>query len=64
MTELMIPPEGDENGVKRKYLIPGDPCPCCGQPIVTDDPMVLDLLTVIAGWRSDYEWPEELDDEH
>lgn len=50
--------------MKRKYLIPGDPCPCCGQPIVTDDPMVLDLLTVIAGWRSDYEWPEELDDEH
>lgn len=25
----------------------GDPCPCCGQPIKTEDPAILALLTYI-----------------
>ena len=25
----------------------GDPCPCCGQPIKTTDPVLLRLLTAI-----------------
>ena len=29
----------------------GDPCPCCGQPIKTDDPEILQLLTEIADMR-------------
>lgn len=33
-------------------LKPGDPCPCCGQPILTSDPDALMLLTWIA-WVSD-----------
>lgn len=28
-------------------LKPGDPCPCCGQPIKTTDPEILALLTYI-----------------
>lgn len=28
-------------------LKPGDPCPCCGQPIKTKDPAILALLTYI-----------------
>lgn len=28
-------------------LKPGDPCPCCGQPIKTNDPAILALLTYI-----------------
>ena len=28
-------------------LKPGDPCPCCGQPIKTTDPAILSLLTHI-----------------
>lgn len=28
-------------------LKPGDPCPCCGQPIKTKDPDMLALLTRI-----------------
>lgn len=28
-------------------LKPGDPCPCCGQPIKTNDPEILSLLTYI-----------------
>ena len=30
-----------------KMLQPGDPCPCCGQPIKTKDPDILALLTNI-----------------
>lgn len=30
-----------------KMLQPGDPCPCCGQPIKTKDPDILALLTHI-----------------
>lgn len=28
-------------------LRPGDPCPCCGQPIKTTDPAILAVLTHI-----------------
>lgn len=28
-------------------LKPGDPCPCCGQPIKTTDPAILAFLTHI-----------------
>lgn len=28
-------------------LKPGDPCPCCGQPIKTSDPVILAILTRI-----------------
>lgn len=31
-----------------KRLRTGDPCPCCGQPIRTTDPQLLDLLSRIA----------------
>ena len=34
--------------MSMQILQPGDPCPCCGQPIKTDDPEKLWLLTVIA----------------
>ena len=29
-------------------LRPGDPCPICGQPIKTDDPEALFVLSVLA----------------
>lgn len=32
----------------------GDPCPCCGQPIKTADPVLLRLLTAIR----DDDYPE------
>ena len=31
-----------------KQLQRGDPCPCCGRPIKTNNPEVLRLLTWIA----------------
>lgn len=31
----------------NKTLKQGDPCPCCGQPIKTKDPEILELLTYI-----------------
>jgi hypothetical protein len=31
-----------------KKLKKSDPCPCCGQPIKTDNPVVLDLLSWVA----------------
>lgn len=34
-----------------KQLRKGDPCPCCGQPIKTDDPDILRLLSLIATQR-------------
>ena len=39
-------------GESIRRLRRGDPCPCCGQPIETDDPDVLALLTEIEnqGW--------------
>ncbi|MBQ7778364.1 MAG: hypothetical protein IJ396_05595 [Oscillibacter sp.] len=33
-----------------KFLKPGDPCPCCGNPIKTTDPQDLYALTVLADW--------------
>lgn len=30
-----------------KTIRTGDPCPCCGQPIKTTDPVLLRLLTLI-----------------
>lgn len=35
-----------ENMLKR-----GDPCPCCGQPIKTNDPQLLLLLTLMRDHR-------------
>lgn len=29
----------------------GDPCPFCGQPIKTNDPAILEFLTLVAGRR-------------
>lgn len=29
-------------------LKPGDPCPCCGMPILTDDPKRLLLLSCLG----------------
>ena len=34
-----------------KMLRPGDPCPCCGQPIKTTDPAILAMLTHIRDGR-------------
>ena len=34
-----------------KLLKPGDPCPCCGQPIKSRDPEVLARLTRIREQR-------------
>lgn len=31
----------------------GDPCPCCGQPIKTDDTFLLKILTDMADHRID-----------
>lgn len=33
-----------------RILKPGDPCPCCGNPIKTTDPDDLYVLSVIAAW--------------
>lgn len=35
-----------------EILKPGDPCPCCGQPIKTTDPEALLLLSYIVYLRS------------
>lgn len=35
----------------KPILKPGDPCPCCGQPIKTKDPDMLALLTHIRDSR-------------
>jgi len=32
----------------NRLLKKGDPCPCCGSPIPTDDPVTLGLLSIIA----------------
>ena len=31
----------------------GDPCPCCGEPIKTGDPLLLKILTDIADHKID-----------
>ena len=33
---------------KIKRLSRGDPCPCCGQPIQTDDPFTLGVISALA----------------
>lgn len=33
---------------KLVVLKPGDPCPCCGMPILTDDPKRLLLLSCLG----------------
>ena len=35
----------------KPMLKPGDPCPCCGQPIKTTDPAILAMLTHIRDSR-------------
>lgn len=37
----------DQMPVIRNMLRTGDPCPCCGQPIKTTDPVLLRLLTCL-----------------
>lgn len=43
----------------RRLLRPGDPCPCCGNPIRATDEQVLLCLTRIAELSPEYIWPEE-----
>lgn len=38
-----------EGFVMDRILKSGDPCPCCGQPILTNDPDKLLLLSWLAG---------------
>ena len=45
--------------MKHDQLRKGDVCPCCGKPIETDNPGVLNLLTQIAETQPNYPWPEE-----
>lgn len=40
----------------------GDPCPCCGRPIKSEDPEVLALLTLIRDSMADSAREEELKD--
>ena len=37
----------DLRPLMSNMLRTGDPCPCCGQPIKTTDPVLLRLLTLI-----------------
>lgn len=37
----------DQLPARPDMLRTGDPCPCCGQPIKTTDPILLRLLTLI-----------------
>ena len=32
----------------RRLLRKGDPCPCCGSPIPTDNEVTLAFLTILA----------------
>ena len=38
-------------------LKPGDPCPCCGQPILTNDPDKLLLLSWLAWMKGEKSEP-------
>lgn len=38
-------------------LKPGDPCPCCGQPILTNDPDKLLLLSWLAWMKGEKTGP-------
>lgn len=42
-----------------KLLKPGDPCPCCGQPIKTRDPELLRLLTYVRDSRCNQAFTHE-----
>lgn len=33
-------------------LKPGDPCPCCGNPIKTTDEADLQMLSYVADWMA------------
>ena len=37
----------------------GDPCPCCGKPIQTDDPLVLRVLSALAELFDRPEWEKK-----
>lgn len=46
----------------EKLLKPGDPCPCCGMPIKTDDPdklLVLNWLAWVMGKQKE-DCPESI----
>lgn len=43
-----------------KLLKPGDPCPCCGQRIITREPERLWLLSWCAHYRRLPSTPEEI----
>lgn len=32
----------------KRFLKKGDPCPCCGQPLATDNKLILVLMTSLA----------------
>lgn len=38
-------------------LKPGDPCPCCGQPIITHDPDKLLLLSWLVWMKGEKTGP-------
>lgn len=44
---------GNGGGVMDNILKPGDPCPCCGQPILTHDPDKLLLLSWLAWMKGE-----------
>lgn len=46
-----------------RVLRPGDPCPCCGQPIQTSERLALLTLSLMAEEMPDYEWPEGREEE-
>ena len=35
----------------KRFLKKGDPCPCCGQPLATDNKLTLALMTSLAEMR-------------
>lgn len=38
----------EDTGLKpEQFLRSGDPCPCCGEPILTTDPLKLVLLSML-----------------
>lgn len=41
-----------------RVLGPGDPCPCCGQPIQTSERLALLTLSLMAEEMPNYEWPQ------
>lgn len=43
-----------------EFLKPGDPCPCCGEPIKTDDPDALLMLNWIVALKGEEMWREKV----